>query len=209
LTTAVIFLGSLVEGVMVATSSPMRDVFNLSDNEIMCAVRVDLTKKIFFDFKTVSNVKEAHTLSRNVAHCGDCGACSTMHDMQIMADTQLSLTDDVIDCAKKVFLGGRKIGKSCLEENVGFTNSCNDCWVNSVMCTIVNCKFTCTKDFLLNYKGIINQDDAMKACLQCNNQMCGSAFLQCAGSSPQRIGIAGRNTSRSNDQNCPYVDVLW
>eukprot|EP00978_Attheya_sp_CCMP212_P034800 scaffold147954_cov51-Attheya_sp.AAC.2 len=78
----------------------------------MCAVQVDLTKNPFFDFKTVSNVKEAHTLSRNVAHCGECGACSTMHDMQIMTDTQLTLTDDVVDCAKKAFLGGRKMGKS-------------------------------------------------------------------------------------------------
>lgn len=63
---------------------------------------------------TFGSVLEANNAGAKVAHCGDCGACSTAHDMDIMAHTAETLTRDSTYCAFKSFMG-RKVVERCME----------------------------------------------------------------------------------------------
>jgi hypothetical protein len=63
---------------------------------------------------TFGSVLEANNAGAKVAHCGDCGACSTAVDMDIMAHTAETLTRDTTYCAFKSFMG-RKAVEKCME----------------------------------------------------------------------------------------------
>lgn len=72
---------------------------------------------------TYDSVQEARSDGAEIAHCGECGACSSAQDMAIMTKTADSLTRDSTRCAFKIFLGRRAVEK-CMEERVGFTPDC-------------------------------------------------------------------------------------
>lgn len=78
-----------------------------------------------------------------VAHCGDCGACSNPQDIKIYDDTRNTLFGTTVKCAKKSFLFGRSVAHECMDENVGFTDGCRDCWVENIMCDVRKCIFAC------------------------------------------------------------------
>ena len=157
-------------------------------------------------FLTYDGQEEAHTDESEVAHCGECGHCSTLQDMSIMGYTKESLTRDSTDCAKRSFFGKEAV-RSCMEEKVGFTSSCNDCWVDNVMCTLKSCAFTCIKSVFL--KGESNNVDGSKelnACLECDEKMCGPQFIQCAGANRRRSGIISDIGRDADMEVCQEVD---
>jgi hypothetical protein len=78
--------------------------------EQVCAVDDPLTDTGV----TFESVLAAHNAGATIAHCGDCGACSTAHDMDIMAHTADTLTRDTTSCAFKSFLG-RSVVEGCME----------------------------------------------------------------------------------------------
>lgn len=153
---------------------------------------------------------EAHRENGDmVVHCGDCGQCSTMHDMEIMARTRNTLTETSTQCAYRQFLGSGFVS-DCMERNVGFTPSCNSCWVDNIQCTFHACKFSCLKMKLFGESNNnSNNGEQLNDCLKCDEAMCGPQFLSCSGANRRRMGIVsdiGRDTTR---EQCHAVDVDW
>jgi len=94
-----------------------------------------------------------------VMHCGECGKCSNRQDIQIYDDTKVTrlrsppladskwclqdtLTNTATRCALWSFWSVAAVS-SCLDTEVGFTEGCNQCWVDNVMCDQASCKWTC------------------------------------------------------------------
>lgn len=149
---------------------------------------------------------EAHEAGYEVGHCGDCGHCSSYHDMDILARTRKNLTDVTARCAFKIFIGKDSVRK-CMEERVGFTPECNECWLENIACTFKSCKFTCTKYKLFRQDN--NEGDDLSDCIKCDERMCGPAFLKCSGSNRRRMGIVSDIGRDEKDEQCNQTDIDW
>jgi len=155
-----------------------------------------------------------------LAHCGDCGQCSNPRDIQIYNDTQHTLYKDSLACGKKGVLGGYNAAKQCMEERVGLTEGCTDCWVDNMICTAQKCLFSCVWHML--FHGNVHggsQSESLNACTQCDEVRCGPQFLACAGANRRRSGIVS-DITRDEDEQCtviaprqwwnePHVQEMW
>jgi len=151
------------------------------------------------------NASDAHVAGDSIEHCGQCGSCSNEQDINIYNTTAETLTNAATKCAFLSFIGADYV-RTCLERNVGFTTGCNDCWVDNVMCDQIKCKWICLLSILSGQKkndsgsaGLLNQ------CIECDEQMCGTAFIKCAGANRRRAGIPS-DIGRMNLQLCTVVD---
>lgn len=153
-----------------------------------------------------NSVEEAHDDGAKIAHCGDCGSCSSAHDMEIMSRTKESLTRDSTRCAFKSFLGRASVEK-CMEERIGFTPACEDCWMDNIFCSFKACKFTCIKYKLFRQDN--NNGDELNDCLKCDERMCGPQFIQCSGANRRRMGIVSDIGRNFDDEQCKSTDVNW
>ena len=128
--------------------------------------------------------------SEVIQHCGECGQCSSDHDIGVMRNTAQTLTQTATRCAMRVFLGGDQGVTDCFDEQVGFTSQCTPCWVENVLCDQRACMFTCLWGIL---RGEPNNRDAapseLSPCLRCDEKLCGPAFVTCAGANRRRSGI--------------------
>ena len=124
-----------------------------------------------------------------VGHCGDCGHCSNPHDIGIYDTTKNSLFGTSVACAKQALLWGRQTTRPCLEERVGFSPACNDCWVDNIMCDIRNCLFICLWQGLFHQVEDGSDNQALNRCTLCDEKRCGPDFIQCAGANRRRSGI--------------------
>jgi cell division protein FtsB len=148
--------------------------------------------------------EEATSDGFDFVHCGDCGLCSNEVDIELMIRTKDTLTKDATKCAMRgLFLGDDKVD-GCLQD-IGFTPDCSTCWKSNIQCTIKNCTFTCLKAKLLaeppnnirNDQGGFELND----CLECDEKMCGTDFVECAGANRRRLGIVS-DIRRDIDQQC-------
>lgn len=181
---------------------------HLYQNPQVCAVHDPLTDT---QGLTIDSVADAHEANLKVAHCGDCGACSTAEDMRIMSETAESLTGDTTRCAFKIFLGIKAVEK-CMEDRVGFTPACEDCWLDNISCSFKSCKFSCIKYKLFRQDN--NNDDGsgnseLNDCLKCDERMCGPGFIECSGSNRRRMGIVSDIGRNSDTEQCTSSDVDW
>lgn len=140
----------------------------------------------------------------SVLHCGTCGACSNDHDIGVYRRTRDTLTETTTRCALKSLLGGRRAVTECMERNVGLTPECTRCWVDNIFCTKRHCKWSC----LLYRLGIGGRGSEaggrLGPCLDCDEKMCGPAFISCAGANRRRSGIVS-DIDRSDAQVCKRV----
>lgn len=147
-----------------------------------------------------------------VQHCGNCGQCSNPHDVAIYDDTRNTLFQSTLHCSYRALVLGRQSVTDCMQQSVGFTDKCNDCWVDNIMCDARNCLFTCAWTTLVSRikKQSSTEDDPqqLNACLQCDEKRCGPAFLQCAGANRRRAGILS-DIQRNANQLCQAVDEEW
>ena len=167
-----------------------------------------LDSSAFTMLTTFDSAQEASDAGVNVAHCGSCGSCSTPHDLSIMAHTTESLTRDSTRCAFKIFLG-RKAVEKCMEELVGFTPACEDCWLDNIGCSFKACKFTCIKYKLFRQDNNDGESDDLNDCLKCDERMCGEDFTVCSGSNRRRMGIISDIGRNADTEQCTAVDVDW
>lgn len=126
----------------------------------------------------------------DVQHCGDCGGCSSDHDIGVMRATSQNLTRTATRCALRVFLEGREGVENCFDAQVGFSATCTPCWVDNVLCDQQKCLFTCLWGILMGEPN--NREaarDELSPCLRCDERMCGPAFVTCAGANRRRAGI--------------------
>ena len=175
----------------------------------VCAMKNILSDRP--DFSTFPKAQEAHLDGYEVAHCGSCGQCSNLHDIDIQAKTTDTLTTDSTKCAFLIFTGGPKAVHKCMKEVVGFTKPCEDCWVDDIECNVRHCKFTCLKSKYLFHDMRDNneEDGALNDCLECDEKMCGPKFLKCSGSNRRRLGIISDISRDDDHERCHSVDVDW
>ena len=75
------------------------------------------------------SVEDSLDANYTVAHCGECGACSTWNDLELQYSTRNNLAETAQDCAKKSLFGGSiEDLQKCLEEDIGWTSDCALCW---------------------------------------------------------------------------------
>lgn len=149
---------------------------------------------------TVKSSKEARKRNMKVVHCGECGECSTSNDIQIMHETRETLTKTATMCSLNGLLFGEKVTEKCLEDEVGFTAACSKCWSDNIRCTSSKCRLTCLKSFL--FKEPNNYDGNLNSCLECDEKLCGPAFLKCAGANRRRLGIVSDIARDSKNEQC-------
>ena len=146
---------------------------------------------------------DAHLNGSKVMHCGNCGKCSNMHDINIYRKKANTLTKSVTHCAFLSFFG---VGRLCMKRSVQFTSPCLDCWMENIACTRKKCLSVCIVPAFLNRQAKSN-GTVLNQCLKCDEEMCGPSFKACAGANRRRCAIP-TDIDRPEDQLCPFVDLL-
>jgi hypothetical protein len=159
-------------------------------------------------YTTYNNVEAAHANDGLVRHCGDCGDCSSARDIDILDVTKNSLTKTATRCAVQKFFGGRAAVERCFDSDVGFTPPCTTCWVDNVMCTQNACVFNCLRSLILRESNNAESGD-LNRCLECDEKMCGPAFILCAGANRRRSGIVSDIGRDNLAEVCKKVDEDW
>lgn len=177
-----------------------------ADPSVCATVKVMNITKFF----TFPNATMAHDAKARIAHCGPCGHCSTIKDIQLYYATRNTLTTTSTQCALKSFIGVDAVNQ-CFHDNVGFTSSCSKCWVDNVMCDQNACVFSCLRSLILkeNKNIILGNNSVLNKCLQCDEKLCGSAFITCAGANRRRCGIVSDIMRNSASEMCYKVDSNW
>eukprot|EP00541_Cyclophora_tenuis_P006357 CAMPEP_0116563744 /NCGR_PEP_ID=MMETSP0397-20121206/12908_1 /TAXON_ID=216820 /ORGANISM="Cyclophora tenuis, Strain ECT3854" /LENGTH=246 /DNA_ID=CAMNT_0004090231 /DNA_START=570 /DNA_END=1311 /DNA_ORIENTATION=- len=157
--------------------------------------------------QTFQTAQELHQLKQQqqdppldtlVVHCESCGSCSNSHDIAIYYDTRNTLTETTVQCAKQSLIWGRRTANKCMERSVGFTQPCQYCWVENILCDLKYCVFICmwSRLFVLAAaKSSVagGKDGAapreLTPCTKCDEKRCGPQFIQCAGANRRRSGI--------------------
>lgn len=99
---------------------------------------------------TFPSAEAAHQHNASIMHCGSCGSCSTDDDINIYRKTRNSLTRTTTLCALWAlvpYFGDGRV-ESCMNEHVGFTNDCNQCWLENIRCSRRQCAGVCAGYFL-------------------------------------------------------------
>jgi hypothetical protein len=151
------------------------------------------------------SIDSAMETNETIVHCGSCGQCSNPQDLERLAATRETLTNNATTCAYRILLGKSKV-EACLEDKVGFTEDCNDCWVSNIACTFTHCKFTCLKTKLFGGKHN-DSDNDLNDCLRCDEVMWGPQFLECSGANRRRMGIVSDIGRDANQEQCKDVTI--
>lgn len=118
-------------------------------------------------FTTYQSHSEAISVNARVAHCGVCGQCSTLHDMNIIKLTTKTLTKDSTRCATVALLtGNQNLVSKCMESRVGFTKPCQKCWIDNISCSLSKCKFTCMKSLFILKESANSNGNQLNPCLE-------------------------------------------
>jgi hypothetical protein len=147
-----------------------------------------------------------------VGHCGGCGKCSNPIDVAIYDNTRTTLFAASTTCAKRALIWGRVTASNCLEDAVGFTDECNDCWVENIICDLRRCIFTC---LLYGMFGDVDKGSGggggttLNACTRCDERRCGPAFIACAGANRRRCGIVSDISRNEQTEVCQLVHDAW
>jgi hypothetical protein len=178
-----------------------------ASTSVLAAVTLSETP---IQIETFSSADEVTAENGIVAHCGECGACSTPQDISIYDETRNTLFESSTACAKRGLIWGRRTAAKCMMEEVGFTEDCNDCWVENIMCDLRKCVFTCI------WYGLFSQVDGgagsgttLNSCTGCDEKRCGPAFLECAGANRRRSGIISDIQRDEKSEVCQKVTQEW
>ena len=158
-----------------------------------------------YDHNHYSTIKEAHLNKTKILTCGPCGACSNLHDIHIYWQTKNNLTKVSRSCAFKS-LFNENWGKNCMKSEVGFTDECNECWMENIKCDRENYKWICLWSLLIN-EPYVDDKGKLNKCLQCDEDLCGPKFKECAGANRRRSCIAS-DIFRDEDTICKDCESL-
>jgi len=160
-----------------------------------------------FDHITYSSADAAHGNNTGVMHCEACGQCSNYHDISIYNNvTKDTLTTTTTRCAIITLIMGETLGRWCMNQLVGFTSSCLDCWIENILCDKHKCLWACiTGEYKNVTAGDIGLNEDLSPCLLCDELECGPAFKKCAGANRRRCGIVIDN-DRNSSEICTEID---
>ena len=108
-------------------------------------------------------------------------------------------------CAFKS-LFSEKLGLKCMKEQIGFTDECNECWMENIKCDRKNCKWICLWSMIIN-EPYVDKNGNLNKCLQCDEDKCGPAFKACAGANRRRSCIAS-DIMRDDKLICKDCDPI-
>jgi hypothetical protein len=177
---------------------------------VVCAFNATDTGAPFQTFPTHGDASAA---GLTVAHCGECGACSNMPDIELYVRTRKTIAKTAKQCGPTAILSRYTKLVDCLEQKIGFTLECTKCWAANMKNTAEKCLTTCMKTLFTgfmtdnNVPGSGNQG-WLNHCLQCDERRSGPAFVTCSGVARRRLGISSE-IERNPDEQCPFVDVNW
>mmetsp|Transcript_24344 Transcript_24344/g.60373 ORF Transcript_24344/g.60373 Transcript_24344/m.60373 type:complete len:321 (+) Transcript_24344:17-979(+) len=155
-------------------------------------------------------------------HCGRCGACSALPDIQVLYSTRHDITTHMTACARAFALSNMwPFGhqqqtladlRSCLvSHGITFSTdgrgwedpdgkpSCMDCWTDNILNDKVVCTEHCLSKFINPLNNRPYEEDS---CLQCDEYSSGPAFIKCAGANRRSSGIVS-DIDRGPGQICP------
>jgi hypothetical protein len=194
------------------------ELYTMEDDVCVLVEKHDDNVGVLFETRKASEVVGQQLLKSRVAHCGACGSCSTLQDMQINAQTTRTLTDSATWCSTKGFLYSlfltrgieyyKTVARECLQQTVGFTPACLECWVDDMACSIKSCVFTCLKSLYVLREPKNNiKDGSLNKCLECDEKICGPAFVTCAGVNRRRQGIVSDIGRDEHHELCQLVQT--
>lgn len=190
----------------ITNSSTNTETLTASNNTVT-ATRKNPSKLTIATFPSQEDLIESGGF---VGHCGSCGQCSNPHDIDIYDRTQNTLFESSTTCAKRALIWGRVTASKCLEEHVGFTSGCNDCWVENILCDLRKCIFTCLFYGMFgDVDGGAGTGTVLNACTQCDERRCGPDFIQCAGANRRRSGIVSDISRDEATEVCQTVSPDW
>ena len=101
----------------------------------------------------------------------------------------------------------------CLEDRIGFSQTCTECWADNMKTTAKHCLFTCMTTLLTGFATDNNVPGAgdegwLNQCLFCDEKRSGPAFVQCSGVARRRLGIRSE-IERNPEEQCTNVDLDW
>jgi hypothetical protein len=147
----------------------------------------------------------------HIVNCGSCGQCSNRDDIKLYEDLP-SLTAAIDKCSKYAFLFGWYRAEECLRTKLPVSKTCTNCWMLNAECRKSLCFHICAKQsasrfFLSN--SAANHSNFVDKCEECKDLRCGPYLDQCAGATPQRVGIVSSSKdshSTAATEACQTVD---
>ncbi|KAG7351274.1 hypothetical protein IV203_010634 [Nitzschia inconspicua] len=151
-----------------------------------------------------------HESSDKILNCGNCGACSNVHDLHVYKRTSGTLTEIMTDCAKNDFLFAQDALQCSLQQS-GLSMDCGKCWVDNYKCNKNNCMHTCIKQRFFPFIPSWNdwKSEPLDPCIACDEKLCGPAFVECAGANRRRAGIVSDIERDLDKEICDKVDWKW
>lgn len=144
-----------------------------------------------------------------LTHYHACGACSTLQDLAIYAE--LDLTDMASKCSK---LPGSAKKRQCMEEGIGFTPACAQVWAYNAERSAKYCKMPCIRQYgvwaLLTDSEKRPADMSLEndMCLYCDAMLSEPGFQYAAGRSRRNSGIASEIV-RDAAEVYPVAHAYW
>lgn len=150
------------------------------------------------DRKNYATKEEAHANGVRAMHGGSCGHCSTHQDINMYNETRNYITEFTTKCSFVYLFFGEWAARKCMAP-VNFTSRCLDCWVANISCDLnTKCLWICMR---MKMRGTPRnlRDGRLNDCLQCDEDVCGKPFIDCAGANRRRSGILS-DIDRPGDQ---------
>jgi hypothetical protein len=162
-------------------------------------------------YVTFEHKQEAIEAGFAVLHCGACAQCSNPDDIAKYVTTRKTVAKSAKRCSKTTIFGNYDELNDCLEEQIGFTRPCTECWADNMQTTAKYCVFTCLSSFLTGNTKMNNLEHAddynwLNQCLFCDEKRSGPAFVTCSGVARRRLGIPSE-IERNPAEQCQSVDV--
>jgi len=132
-------------------------------------------------------------------HGGSCGACSNNQDIDVYRKTSQTMSILAYQCTVKYLHDSEEAAFKCFLA-AGLTNGCSRCWIDNFKCTASSCLLKCIWHNLINNIPWNPTNTTLNPCIQCDEELCGPAFVQCAGANRRRAGIV-------SDISRPHLDV--
>lgn len=176
----------------------------------VCALRFEDEQRTRYRLRTFASMDALRQQpDYQLTHYHACGACSTLQDLAIYAE--LDLTDMASKCSK---LPGSAKKRQCMEEGIGFTPACAQVWAYNAERSAKYCKMPCIRQYgvwaLLTDSEKRPADMSLEndMCLYCDAMLSEPGFQYAAGRSRRNSGIASEIV-RDAAEVYPVAHAYW
>jgi hypothetical protein len=165
--------------------------YDLASQQEVCALKFNDNSEINYHVRTFSSREEALKNHYQITHYGRCGACSSLQDLSIYMSK--GLTQPTRKCSKLLL---PSLIKSCLKDDIGFTDICAEAWTYNAQHTRKECKKVCIQEYgLANL--VLNRLDGkdysysgrLSECIKCDENISGMGFKALAGRTRRNSGL--------------------